>query len=290
MNPPPPPLYIAPWGSGQVYGDPNDPLVSHDFSSWFSKVFAAFKRSWKSLLIIQLIASIPSVILVLSLGSLRTSFLTTTSQTVVPTFNVASLVFSLLGVLLTLVLSSVAAGASAHVVAHDAQRQLLGDQNRTTWQDGVRYGLSRFWPMLGYSIVIGTLTMLGFFLCILPGVYAAVVFYSTANAVIAFERGDVINRCFALIKGSWWEVFGRLIVVGIGLIAMSCITGLFSGGLSLAARSSGVSLVQVIIGRILGLPTAMFVSVLPTLLYAELRNKLEGVSTAQLAAASALPA
>lgn len=70
---------------------------------------------------------------------------------------------------------------------------------------------------LGIAFLRGLLIVLGFVLCVVPGIYAMVVL-SLAFTAQAIERSGVVNamaRSNELIKDHWWETFGLVIIVGL---------------------------------------------------------------------------
>ncbi|MFA5023811.1 MAG: hypothetical protein WC523_02535 [Patescibacteria group bacterium] len=74
-----------------------------------------------------------------------------------------------------------------------------------------------FWPYLGLTILTTVLIFLWALLLIIPGIIYS-IFYSFAVYAFFFEdkRGmAAIRRSFSLVKGYWWPVFGRLLVLGI---------------------------------------------------------------------------
>jgi hypothetical protein len=247
------------------------------------------KRSWKSLLIYRLIALVPSIVIAIALSGFTNQFAKTSSN-VRLTIGGGALVLTLVSYLSSIVIYAVSTAASAHVLAHDAAAESQGSAARVSWQDGLRFGVSRLWPMIGWSIVTGLLTIVGSILCLLPGIYLGVVFFGTLTGVVAFERpSSVVSRCFELMKGHWWDMFGRALLVVIGLLVFSCGIGLLSGGFTVATRGSGTaSTGSTILSNVLSIPIAMFLSVAAIVTYAELRRKLEPVTSAQLAAESAI--
>jgi hypothetical protein len=264
--------------------------VSTDLSSWFSKVFAGMRRSWKSLLVYQLIALVPSMLIGIALRDFNNQF-ASKSPNGPFTLGRGLLVLTLVSSLTSIVIYAVFTAASAHVLALDAVAERQGSASRVRWQDGLRFGLSRVLPMLGWSIATGLLVIVGYVFCLLPGIYFAVVFYGTLTGVVAFERpSSVVNRCFELMKGNWWEIFARFLLVGVARAIVSFGVGLLSGGFSLAARRSRASSFgSIIASKVTNVPFTMFVSVAAVVTYAELRRKLEPISSAQLAAESAIP-
>jgi len=71
------------------------------------------------------------------------------------------------------------------------------------------------------SIVVSIISTIGYFLCILPGIYFAVTFTLAGPILVFQERGvfDSISDAFNFIKGHWWNTFGMILVIGI-LIAI----------------------------------------------------------------------
>jgi hypothetical protein len=248
------------------------------------------RRSWKSLLIYRLIALVPSILIAIALSSF-TSQLAQPSRNVRLTIGGGALVLSLVSYLSSIVIYAVSTAASAHVLAHDAAAESQGSSARVSWQQGLRFGISRVLPMIGWSIATGLLVIVGCIFCVLPGIYLGVIFFGTLTGVIAFERpSSVLSRCFELMKGNWWDMFGRALLVGLGLIIFSCGIGLLSGGFTLATSGSTTGSVgSTIVSSVLNIPIAMFLSVAAIVTYAELRRKLEPISSAQLASESAIP-
>lgn len=297
-SPPPPPgpsprqehwAFAAPPPPTEYYyavEGPDDPLVSTDLPSWFSKVFAGMRRSWKSLLIYRLMALVPTVLLGIAI-----------KPVVRPSKGLRSLLgrspsaLGLVSALMGLVIYVISTGAAAHVLARDAVSESEGSSSRTGWWQGLRFGFSRFWSMFGWSVAAGLAIYLGLLFCVLPGIYVDVIFHATFAGVVAFERPlSVIRRCFELIKGHWWEMFGRSFLVSLAAAAVALGFGFLTGGFTLAARRArAASLGSNILLNVINVPFAMFLSVSAVVTYAELRRKLEPISSAQLAAESVAP-
>jgi hypothetical protein len=264
---------------------PDDPLVSTDLSSWFSKVFAGMRRSWKSLLIYRLMALVPTVLLRIAIKPVvrpSTGLRSVLGQSP----SALGLASGLMGVVVYVVSTT----ASAHVLAHDVVSDSEGSSSRTSWWQGLRFGFSRFWPTLGWSAAASLAIYLGLLFCVLPGIYVDVIFHATFAGVVAFERpSSIIRRCFALIKGHWWEMFGRSFLVSLASTAVIVGVSFVNGGFTLAARRArAANLRWNILLNVINVPFAMFMSGAAVVTYAELRRKLEPVTSAQLAAESAI--
>jgi hypothetical protein len=67
------------------------------------------------------------------------------------------------------------------------------------------------------GIITTIITILAFFLLVIPGIYVAVAI-TFVNVIIIVEDGPVfgsISRSFSLIKGKWWSTFGLIFVMGL---------------------------------------------------------------------------
>ncbi|WP_298263154.1 hypothetical protein [uncultured Lutibacter sp.] len=78
------------------------------------------------------------------------------------------------------------------------------------------------WKFLGLGFLITLVTVAGAIFCYLPGIYLGTVL-SLATSIMVFEEksiGDTFSQAFTLIKGQWWNTFGRLLVVWILLMIL----------------------------------------------------------------------
>jgi hypothetical protein len=274
-----------------------DSIVPNDFSTWFANVFGAFGRSWKSLLILHAIAVVPMLVITIAqqfmLRNQVNDFLSSDGQR----FNFfggasgTALLFGFLAIIVSFVLRAIASLATAHLITRDAAAEQLGTTTRAQWGDGLRFAMSRIWPMLGWGLVTGLLTVVGFVLCIAPGVWLGVVFFSSVTGVIAFERGHAFERSFALIKGQWWSMFGRAAMMSVLWWGVSFVVGLLTiaiFGTSIGDRSTAAIIASQIITTVIGLPLAMLLSIAAVIAYAELRSKERFTTAGQLASEAAL--
>ncbi len=75
----------------------------------------------------------------------------------------------------------------------------------------------RFWGLLGLTMLVGIISMVGFVLCLIPGIYVGVVF-GASFAIFMFEdrdATDTISYSFTLIKNEWFITFATILVVGL---------------------------------------------------------------------------
>ncbi len=165
---------------------------------------------------------------------------------------------------------------------------------------------ARFWALIGASLLVSVLTVIGFVLCIAPGVYAAVAL-SLATPALMLERQPVsaaLRRSRDLVKGQFWRCCGVLILAAIissfvsGALSLPFILAgggfgsVFTGTADTTGDVSSAQLALSTIGGIIaGTITAPFSAGVSALLYVDRRMRAEGldVTLAAAAATQALP-
>jgi hypothetical protein len=116
-----------------------------------------------------------------------------------------------------------------------------------------------FFRIIGSSIVITILLILGFVFCIIPGIYLYPVMALVFPIIIVENAsfGYAFNQSFKLIKDNWWATFGVLLVVAIILSVASGIlvlpSALFTVGSFFfhVTRGTSVSITALVITTIL---------------------------------------
>jgi len=85
-----------------------------------------------------------------------------------------------------------------------------------------------FWQYLSLSLLIALFVLLWMLLLIVPGIIYA-VFYGFASYVLFFVNKTglaAIKRSKEIITGYWWPVFGRFLVIGLFVSAISALIAL----------------------------------------------------------------
>ena len=158
----------------------------------------------------------------------------------------------------------------------------------------------RVFPLLGWQIVAGFLMLLGVCFCILPAIYLYAVF-TVLPAVVAFERTNVISRCFRLFHGDFGAALARVativgIAFGAGIVGsiistiVNAVAGVPSGftgpGTTAADVSTGALIVATVVGGTLAAAIGRGVAVLTAPLtltaYADMRARVEPLATPML--------
>ncbi len=117
-----------------------------------------------------------------------------------------------------------------------------------------------FWRVLGASILLGILTTIGCFFCLIPGIYLGIVF-SLVTPIIVMENasfGFAFNKSFTLIRSNWWFVFGVLIVIILIVWIANSIAGVPLGLAPVIGKLFS--------NRSIAIPVIIFFSVLRSLL------------------------
>lgn len=83
----------------------------------------------------------------------------------------------------------------------------------------------KFLKMSGVFLLIGIILIVGFMLCILPGIYLMVPFSLVVYVMIFQNKGfsDAVTESFKLIKDNWWITFATILVVGILISVISSV-------------------------------------------------------------------
>jgi Membrane domain of glycerophosphoryl diester phosphodiesterase len=161
-----------------------------------------------------------------------------------------------------------------------------------------RRAKGRIWALLGLAVLTGLATVLGFLLLVVPGLLIFVGWSMAAPALLLEGQGvaGAIRRSWALTRGSFWRVFGILvltaiivgiasavIVVPLGLVSL--LVGLGLGGGSSTGVLVAQQIVQQVGSAVAGSIFYPFQAAVSALLYIDLRMRREGLDVELLRAA-----
>jgi hypothetical protein len=279
---PPPGLYTA----------GIDPLVSVDYSSWFSRIIGVLKMTWKPLTIIQLVVLGPLAVLGVLASVIQTNYLYSRSPGAFPTTDSPANAPSggaLLGLILIFLIAFIAiytlvlTGTLAS--QWTAARGSIGAP--TPLGQAMKFGLSRGGPLFGWGLLAGLVTGVGLICCVLPGLYFALVF-AILLPIVAFERTNAFSRSFSLVHADFWPYVGRVLTLGasgfaIGIVALIPV-GIVQAVISASVSPVVGSAVGSILQSALEVPVYVATSVALLVTYAGLRAKSEPISAQSLVA------
>ncbi len=270
--------------------DPSDPLISPDLSGWMQRSTAIIKLGWRPLLILQLLGlviSLPLLTAVSVQGAFNTRDLERTAEQAVlepADFGsfAALLGLALGGGLVSYLLYALVLLASIRVVV------ALAAEGRADVRASLTGAVRRIFPLIGWQLLTGLLAMVAICACVLP-VFYVMAATAVLAAVVTFERGGLIARCFRLFNGSLGTAIPRVLVIGAVWVAASMITSmpgvLFAPGADtstgvLVAGAIAATVIQLVGQVAIGIVTAPMV----VTAYADMRARIEPVSTSMLVA------
>lgn len=237
---------------------PPGSLPSRDLGGLVSETFAIYGRNFWQFVLIAFIAEIPGL-----------------AAAVMPWF--LSWMLSLLGI----ILAFVAGPAMIHAVV----QQYIGDRQIDVRECYSR-ALSRVIVILAAIIMIGlALTVTGLLSLILIGIplffYLLVSWFFAPQAIMVENQGPIaaLSRSRALVRGSWWRVFGIGIVFWLLVVALfipGIIAGIILGLINETLGSLVFTLSSVVVFPIFNISA--------TLVYIDLRVRKEGYDLEAMAA------
>jgi hypothetical protein len=279
-----------------------DPMISPDYAGWWQRSLAIFKGAWKQLGLLQLLGFVLTLAVVVPEAiwslSAATDFVDSLdaagSSGATPSLTPLIAPFALL--FLGAVLAALVAGNQIAVTVASGHPPRLGP--------ALALAVRRFVPLWGWQLLVALMILVGVCLCVLPGIYLYAVFL-ILPAVVTFERGtSAISRCFRLFHHDFGAAIARVAtIVGLTLLVgiVSYVVGQIvqvamdasaggaldtDSGSGAALTSSAIAAVVVsrVISTLLESGMKMLTDVLTVTAYADLRARLEPLSTAQLAA------
>jgi uncharacterized membrane protein len=155
-----------------------------------------------------------------------------------------------------------------------------------------RRWLSRFWAIIGISILVFLGLAIGFALLVIPGGIMALRWAVTLPVCMVEGKGPLasMRRSAELTKGHRWKLFGIGVLIYVVAITTALVrvlvVGLLAGsgilgGLGLAVP--GGIIITAIISLILSAIVIAYFNVVAATIYHDLRGAKEGVDTEQIA-------
>lgn len=293
MIEPPGPPPLSPIRSTTPFGDPSDPLISADYAGWWQRNQNLFRAYWRQLALLQGIGAVAALVLRIPatlVQAIQTRALRDAGQ--LDSAGIRHALVKALPALTIGTVSSILAGLLLGLVGLAGVRLIVAGVTggQPSIQDALRGVLGRLLPLFGWSLLSGLILLLGFCACFLPALYFAAVF-TVLPAVVLFERGGVIVRCFKLFHGDFGASIARVAtVIGIA-IAATLFTGSVGTIVNTVAQASPAGTDGLVSGTLVGTVFQVAVSaacgilLTPLVLttYADQRARLEPLHTGILA-------
>lgn len=103
-----------------------------------------------------------------------------------------------------------------------AVQSYINNQGNINIEDVIQGVKNNWTSFLGLSFLSWLLILIGFFMCVLPGIYVSVPFSILFSIMVFNKKGvsESISYSFTLIKGNWWMTFFTFFVIALiyGLI------------------------------------------------------------------------
>jgi hypothetical protein len=268
-----------------------EPLISANYNEWWQKTIAIVRSSWRMLLTLEVIGAAVNLVLTTPTSvyqQLNTRELqrAAASGDTRPDF---SGLFAGLGLTLVAVFLTALVGA---LVTLAVVRLVLGVASgaRPEVGDLLRGAARRLLPLIGWQLLAGLIILLGVCACVLPAIYFAAVF-TVLPVVVVLERGGVVSRCFRLFNSNLGVSVSRVATILGITVGASFAAGLVVAILNAVVRpetaSTGALVATSVIGTLISVAVAgglaMLTGPLTVTAYADMRARIEPLSTPQLA-------
>lgn len=208
----------------------------------------------------------------------------TDPTTGLPTLEAGPLFLYLAGLLTSTAILLVANSLALAGTTRISVGAYLGDA--TGWRDSLRFAWRRFWPLVGVLVISGTGIILGFFLCIAPGLWLQGIWAVAVPALLVEDRRaiDSLRRSNQLVKGRFWPVLGAILL---GSLLASLLQGILVAPvlvLQVTGASFFVTSLLTGVAQFIGVAlTTPYVAALSAVVYVDLRVRKEGFDLELLA-------
>jgi len=199
--------------------------------------------------------------------------------------NILSIILGVIGVITLIALVFI-----PMVVGYYSVIFVLRDPEIKAW-DAFKKGLRLFWRYLWIIILMTVITTVGYLLFIIPGIIFSIWFTFAMYVLLVENTGGTkaLGRSRQLVKGFWWTVFARLLVVAIFSLIISFILNLLnslggtlgslgeqSGQAAMVATGVVLSFITFIISLAVNFIVYSVITIYKYLLYEKLKAVKEG--------------
>lgn len=177
--------------------------------------------------------------------------------------------------IITLLLSQLIIAALARAISD----RYLG-REVSVWAAYAGIGVGTFVTLVLALILQGFILFVGFLALLIPGIFFAIRFAFISQVIVLEHTGawDALSRSWNLVRGSWWRVFGILLLVS---IFVGIFTSIVSGALAAVLFiGHGGGTTYTVVSQALSGVAGIFVQPIQlgvsVLLYYDLRIRKEG--------------
>ena len=184
----------------------------------FKKSFELYKPRIWTMLLLGLVGWIVSIAIIALFG--LAGFATLLGGRGIPTFNLITILLFLIGLLLLIIVNVWVQVALIYSIKDEHVKAKVKDLLMTVRDKMASY----YWIIFLRGLVV----LAGCILLIIPGIIFS-IWFCLSQYVFVFEgvRGrKALGRSRELVRGYWWPVLGRLLLLGIVAVLVSSISRL----------------------------------------------------------------
>jgi hypothetical protein len=268
----------------------DDPLVSADYGGWWRRSIAIMRVAWPQLLVLELVGAVIGTALQTPLAVVSSRLPLQLGESLESddvTFGFGDLLAGLGATAAVLTIGVAVAAVVSLATLRVSFAAAIGAPVRVG--QGLSTAGRRLLPLLGWYLLALPMVLAGVCACVLPGLYFAAVL-GVLPAVVVFERGVGVGRCFKLFHGRFGASLARMATI---LVMYPIVGGILSVVGSLIEAGFDVTDPddpRLIVSSVLSTAVTTFgfgalaILTTPLLLtaYADMRARVEPFTTATL--------
>jgi hypothetical protein len=269
---------------------PDDPLVSADYGGWWRRAIAIIRVAWPQLLVLNLVGAVVGTVLQTPLAVVLSRLPLKVEESLASdefTFGIGDVLAGLGATAALLTIGVAVAAVVSLATLRVSFAAAIGAPVRVG--EGLSTAGRRLLPLLGWHLLALPMVLVGVCACLLPGLYFTAVL-AVLPAVVVFERGVGIGRCFKLFHGRFGASLARMATILAMYPIVGAITSVVANIVEAGFNVTDPDDPKLIVSSVLSSAVtsigfgALAILTTPLLLtaYADMRARVEPFTTATL--------
>ncbi|MGW4942458.1 hypothetical protein ACWEOZ_12845 [Actinoplanes sp. NPDC004185] len=285
--------YPYPYPYPQQAGfDPADPLISIEVGGWWHRSFRLLKAAWRPMAVIQLIVSVPALVLLLPAMLAYQDEQRVAQESLQASVDAGTRPdFSLFFAGLTVLLPAALVAGLFYMLGQLANQQVVvfTATGRTGNLVGPAFlaAAKRLPALIGWYLLAVPVLIVATVLCFFPVLYVGAAL-TVLSVVVLLERGNGIGRCFQLFHASIGvsvariaTIFGLSVGASVLLTLMNTLVDVTIGG-SYTTPDNTATVINTLLQAVYSMVSYMILAPLLVTTYADMRARKEPFTTASL--------